>query len=201
MEKLKDFVRKEIVFDNRHDLEGRGFERALSEAVDNCLIYYSDCREFYEINPQEVIELSQENGWQVDPTEDSLHQITDTAREAFTCLVYNHLYSELEEAYKEAQRLDKEEFMSAPLSDNIEILSDNGWNDYYTYEDMKDLIKSELDNDNLFMVKHLAEAIEDQADYYIYDRSMGTLEDPTPIKSNEDLIDIAEEMELIKKGE
>lgn len=201
MERLKDFVRKEIVFDNRHDLEGRGFERVLSEAVDNCLIYYSDCREFYEINPQMVIELSKENGWECDPTEDSLQTITDTAREGFSCLVYNHMYSELEEAYKEAQRLDREEFLQADLSDNIDLLYDNGWNDWYSYEGMKDLIKDELDNDNMFMVIHLAKGIEDQADYYIYDRSMGTLEDPTPITSNEDIIDIAEEMDLIKKGE
>lgn len=200
MEKLKDFVRKEIVFDNQKDIQGKGFERALLEAVDSCLIYYSDCADFYELNPREVIELSKENGWECDPTADSLQMITDTAREAFSCLVYNHMYGELEEAYKEAQRLDKEEFLENDFRDNLDLLVENGFNDYYTYEELKDLIKEELDSDNLYMVKHLVEAIEDQADYYQYDRGMGTLETPTPLKDNEDLLDIAEDYDLIKKG-
>ena len=201
MEKLKDFVRKEIVFDNRHDLEGRLFERALSEAVDSCLIYYSDCQEFYNLNPRAVIELSQENGWQVDPTEDSLHQITDTAREAFSCLVYNHLYSELEEAYKEAQRLSEEEFLENDFDTNLELLLDNELDNYYSSDELKDLIKDKIDEDDFLCARHLLECIErEEAEHYIYDWSMGTLEEPTPLRDNEDLLSLAKDLDLIKEG-
>lgn len=201
MEELKDYARKLFDFSNQHDLEARFFERALSETLDNALIYYSDCQEFYNLNTREVIELSQENGWQVDPTEDSLHQITDTSREALCCLVYNHLYSELEEAYKEAQRLSKEEFLENEFKDNLDMLIDNNADYILSREDLKEMTKNEIEEDNLFMVKHLAEALEEYAEFYQYDRGMGTLESPTPLKDNEDLLDIAEELDLIKKGE
>ena len=202
MEELKNFVRKEIVFDNQHDLEGRNFERALSEAMDNCLIYYSDCKAFFEIDPVKVIALSKENGYEVNTSEDEIHQITDYAREAFSCLVYNHLYSELEEAYKEAQKLDKGDFMSNDFETNIELLQNHDIDNLYTYEEIKDLIKHEIDENNLFVALHiLTEVNESEADYYIYDRSMGTLETPTPLKDNNDLLSYAQDMGLIKEEE
>jgi len=199
MEALKDYVRKAIDFENQRDLEGIFFERALSEALDNMLIYYSDCKEFFEIDPQKVMALASENGWEVDPTKDSLHQITDYAREGLSCLVYNHMYSELEKAYKEAQRLSKEEFLENDFDTNIDLLIDNEADNLYSDSDMKEYVKEELDNNNFLMVRHLVEALEEEAPYYLYDWSMGTLEDPTPLKDNEDLLSIAEDMGLIKE--
>lgn len=202
MEELKNFVRKEIVFDNQHDLEGRNFERALSEAMDNCLIYYSDCKAFFEIDPVKVIALSKENGYEVNTSEDEIHQITDYARGAFSCLVYNYLYSELEEAYKEAQKLDKGDFMSNDFETNIELLIDNGLDNYYSRGDLIDLIKDELDNSNFLVAKHLLECVEkEEAQHYIYDWSMGVLETPTPLKDNDDLLSYAQDMGLIKEEE
>ena len=104
MEELKKFVLNAIIFDNWQDPKGTFFERALSEAIDSELIYYSDCKKFFEINPIMVINLSRQNGYEVDPSEDTIDQITDYAREAFSVLCYNYLYGELEKRYLKAQK-------------------------------------------------------------------------------------------------
>ena len=75
---------------------------------------------------------------------------------------------------------------------------DNLW-----YEDaLITLAKHEIDEDNIPMALHILNAVYDSDcpddSLYIYDRSMGTLETPTPITCKEDLedyIDFDEEEE------
>lgn len=62
-----------------------------------------------------------------------------------------------------------------------------------TYNILKEFAIDNIKNDNLFIAIHILQAIqENEADYYNYDYSMGTLETPTPIKSLEDLEDFCE---------
>lgn len=80
------------------------------------------------------------------------------------------------------------------LGDAISLLYDNGYGDsIYDWEIMKDMIKYELDNDDMNMVQHLVNAIWNDdgegEDYWVYDRSMGTMETPYSLGSVDDVID------------
>lgn len=54
-----------------------------------------------------------------------------------------------------------------------------------------EMAKREIDKDNIQIALHILNAIYESdcpdGSYYIYDRSMGTLETPTPITCKEDL--------------
>ena len=56
-----------------------------------------------------------------------------------------------------------------------------------------EMVKHEIDKENLQMAIHILNAVYESdcpdGSYYIYDRSMGTLETPTPITCKEDLED------------
>lgn len=187
-EQLKQYVIGRITFDKVEEPSERNFESQLVRELDTMGIYHKDCKAFYELDPQSVFEISRENGFEIDPSKDPLQQIDDISREAMTCLCYNHLYSELKAIYDEEQKLTKQEFLERDFEDNCELLRD----ELLSYEEMKEMIKNELDNDNIFMVLHLAKAIENQEEYYIYDRSMGTLETPREVKDNEDLLEVVD---------
>ena len=65
-----------------------------------------------------------------------------------------------------------------------------------------EMAKREIDKENLQMALHILNAVYESdcpdGSYYIYDRSMGILETPTPITCKEDLedyIDFGEEEE------
>lgn len=53
---------------------------------------------------------------------------------------------------------------------------------------MKDLAIHCINNDNLYLARHILDAIDsDAGDYYHYDFSMGTLETPTSINDEDDI--------------
>ena len=68
------------------------------------------------------------------------------------------------------------------------------WDDFHSYEDMKDFAKYQIDNDNLFFALYLLNGIDDSpADWYLYDFTMGTMETPKAITCKEDLENVIEE--------
>lgn len=61
-------------------------------------------------------------------------------------------------------------------------------NDVHTYDDMKDFIISNINSDDLYLALHVLEAItNDNAEYYLYDMGMGTMETPSSINDEEDI--------------
>lgn len=76
------------------------------------------------------------------------------------------------------------------LNETCQALEEEGYT-ITSYETIRSRIIEEAENDNWRMVIHLAEALKEaEANYYNYDHSMGTLEDPTPITDIQDLIDL-----------
>ena len=72
--------------------------------------------------------------------------------------------------------------------------------DVHFEDTLLEMVKREIDKDNIQIALHILNAIYESdcpdGSYYIYDRSMGTLETPTPITCKEDLeeyIDFDEE--------
>ena len=59
-------------------------------------------------------------------------------------------------------------------------------------ETLLDFAKEMIDCDRLFVAIHILKAIQESqvAEYYRYDFNMGTLENPTPITSKDDLADL-----------
>lgn len=97
--------------------------------------------------------------------------------------------------------MTREQFNNMEFEELLEWAYENI--DYTWHEDaLIAMAKHEIDEDNLMMALHILNAIyeSDCSDdsFYIYDRSMGTLETPTPITCKEDLedyIDFDEEEE------
>lgn len=79
------------------------------------------------------------------------------------------------------------DWQNADFDELIEYANDN-WDDFHDREIMQDMLIYEAQEERYYMVIHIAKALEDSdADFFMYDRSMGTLEEPTPIESEDDL--------------
>lgn len=88
--------------------------------------------------------------------------------------------------------MTREQFESMTLEELIDWAYENI--DYvHTEGGLIGMAKHEIDEENLQMAVHILKAVCESnclaASYYFYDRSMGTLETPTPITCKEDLED------------
>ena len=88
--------------------------------------------------------------------------------------------------------MTREQFEAMDLEELAEWAYENV--DYVHHEDaLIEMAKHEIDEENLNVAIHILTGIYESEeainDYYIYDRSMGTLETPTPITCKEDLED------------
>lgn len=71
---------------------------------------------------------------------------------------------------------------------------DNDMDDIHSRETMIDMVKHEIDEDNLFVARHILDGIYNEyAEWYQYDRCMGTLQSITALKDKEDIEDLIEE--------
>jgi hypothetical protein len=86
--------------------------------------------------------------------------------------------------------MTREEFNNMPFEELLEWAYDN-IDGMHSEEVLIELAKHEIDEENLQMAIHILQAVYESdapdGSYYIYDRSMGTLETPTPITCKEDL--------------
>lgn len=89
--------------------------------------------------------------------------------------------------------MTRKEFNRLSLDEVCQKLEEEGQT-ITSYETLKDFAKKQIDDDNFFLAQHICEALyDDQAEYYIYDYSMGTLETPTPITRKDDIADMVED--------
>lgn len=86
--------------------------------------------------------------------------------------------------------MKKEQFDNMGFEELLEWASENIDCTWYE-DDLIAMAKHEIDEDNIKMALHILNAIYESDcpddSLYIYDRSMGTLETPTPITCKEDL--------------
>lgn len=69
-------------------------------------------------------------------------------------------------------------------------------NCFTNYDDLKDYAIEQIEMENLNVAIHILECINEENTYYfIYDYSMGTLETPRAIYSEEEMIDLILEQE------
>lgn len=77
----------------------------------------------------------------------------------------------------------------------IDFIIDNdiGVDYLHSFDSMKELIKHEVDEENMFFVSHLANAIwndpSEGDEWWVYDISMGTLETPYAIGNIKELLE------------
>lgn len=94
MEELKKYLREHIIFDSHEDETGEAFDCVLQQELDRLTIYYSDCKEILNIEPETVIQLA--CTYQPVEKDDSLETIISRA---LSVLAYDYMYSELEDMY------------------------------------------------------------------------------------------------------
>lgn len=88
--------------------------------------------------------------------------------------------------------MKKRELKKLTFEEAIEKLQEEN-NCITTIDVLKEFAIDNINKGYYFLAIHILEALqEDEAEYYSYDYSMGTLETPTPIKSLEDLEDYCE---------
>ena len=97
--------------------------------------------------------------------------------------------------------MKREQFEEMSLEELLEWAYDN-IDDIHSEETLLEMVKHEINEDSLRMALHILQAVYESdcpdGSYYLYDRSMGTLETPTPITCKEDLeeyIDFEEDEE------
>lgn len=81
--------------------------------------------------------------------------------------------------------------------DNEEIMNviSGARDDIHSLESMEDMVIDDVNNGNYNVAAHILNAMwENHADWYKYDRSMGTLETPTSINTAGDINALIEEM-------
>ena len=88
--------------------------------------------------------------------------------------------------------MSKEQFEEMSFDELTQWAFDN-IDDVHFEDTLLEMAKREIDKDNIQIALHILNAIYESdcpdGSYYIYDRSMGTLETPTPITCKEDLED------------
>lgn len=71
----------------------------------------------------------------------------------------------------------------------------DGDNNITTYETLKQFIINNIEQDRIFIARHVLSEIDEDYEYYDYDYTMGTLDKPTPITEIEQLEDYCNEYE------
>ena len=88
--------------------------------------------------------------------------------------------------------MTREQFEEMTFEELLEWSYDN-IDDIHSEETLLEMVKHEINEDSLRMALHILQAVYESdcpdGSYYLYDRSMGTLETPTPITCKEDLED------------
>ena len=88
--------------------------------------------------------------------------------------------------------MKREQFEEMTFEELLEWAYDN-IDDIHSEETLLAMVKHEINEDSLRMALHILQAVYESdcpdGSYYLYDRSMGTLETPTPITCKEDLED------------
>ena len=89
-------------------------------------------------------------------------------------------------------RMKRENFEALTFDELVQWAYDH-LDDVYSEDGLIAMAKHEIDQENLQMAVHILTAVYESDcpddSYYLYDRSMGTLETPTPITCKEDLED------------
>lgn len=101
-------------------------------------------------------------------------------------------------------QIKRTELNEMDYDDLIELIikNDLNSNELVSEDVMKDYIIEAVNDDYYTLASHLIEAMTG-AQYYFYDRSMGTLEDPTPLEDEDDIISYLEDyyIEIIEDEE
>lgn len=89
--------------------------------------------------------------------------------------------------------MTREEYNEKSFDELMDFL-DGERDDIHTYEDMKDFAKYQIDEENLYFAIHVLEGIQkDPAEWYLYDYTMGTMDEIRGITCKEDVEDLIEE--------
>lgn len=88
--------------------------------------------------------------------------------------------------------MTREEFETMSFEELMEWAMEN-LDDVISEDSLKSFAIESIQNDRYYLASHIADALAENwhnTNYYRYDFSMGTLEEPTPIRYKEDIEDL-----------
>lgn len=88
--------------------------------------------------------------------------------------------------------MTRKEFESKTFDELIEQLNEEK-NDIHDRETLKDIAKHFINEDDFYLVKHIINGLDDYAEWYWYDVSMGTLDEITALTCKEDIEHLIED--------
>ena len=88
--------------------------------------------------------------------------------------------------------MTRKEFESKTFNELVEQLNEE--RDYiHDRETLKDIAKHFIDEDDIYLARHIINGLDNYAEWYWYDVSMGTLDEIVALRSNEDLEDFIDD--------
>ena len=97
----------------------------------------------------------------------------------------------------------KEKFDAATFEDLIQYAVEY-WEDFHSYDTLLDVLKHDIDEGNFVVARHIIDGIDCNgtilspviADFYVYDRTMDTLDPVRAITGKDDLLPLFQEREF-----
>lgn len=88
--------------------------------------------------------------------------------------------------------MTRKEFESKTFNELVEQLNEER-DDMHDREILKDIAKHFIDEDNIYLVRHIINGLDNYAEWYWYDVSMGTLDEIVALRNKDDLEDFIED--------
>ena len=88
--------------------------------------------------------------------------------------------------------MTRKEFESKTFNELVEQLNEER-DDIHDRETLKDIAKHFIDDDDIYLARHIINGLDNYAQWYWYDVSMGTLDEIVALRSNEDLEDFIDD--------
>ena len=94
MEKLKTYLKNEIIFDYHDDENGENFNSVLFDELERLTIYTANVKNALAIDPEKIIFLATQRG-----AIERGAKLEDIVYNAFSVLAFDYMYSELKAEY------------------------------------------------------------------------------------------------------
>lgn len=88
--------------------------------------------------------------------------------------------------------MTREEFKFKTFDELIQQLNEER-NDINDRETLKNIAKHFIDEDDMYLTKHIVDGLDNYAEWYWYDVSMGTLDEIVALRSKGDLVNFIED--------
>ena len=89
--------------------------------------------------------------------------------------------------------MTRKEYEEKSFDEIVELLNEE-MDDFHSREDMKEMAKHWIDEDDICLARHILDGMDEEyAEYYLYDFTMGTLDPVYAVTKKEDVEHLIED--------